>query len=73
MALLSYIWQRFLFLGWVGKGVAIFLILYVTAWALDNLGIDAAAHQFKEKALFILGALFIALFFRMIWRDIRKP
>lgn len=68
----TYLWNRFLWLGWPAKVFVVFLILYVMAWALDNLGADAAAHQCKEKALFILGALLIALFFRMIWRDSRK-
>lgn len=69
---LRQIWVRFLWLSWAGKGAAVFVVLYVAAWALDNIGADGAAYQFKEKALFVLGALLIALFFRMIWRDATK-
>jgi hypothetical protein len=66
------IWWRWMSFGWVGRIASIGIGLYIAAWALDNLGMDGAAYQFKEKALFILGALLIALFFRMIWRDQTK-
>lgn len=63
------LWQRFLFLGWVGRTATVIVALYGTGWVLGSLGLDHMARQLGEAAILILSILLTALFIRFLWRS----
>jgi membrane protein DedA with SNARE-associated domain len=64
------LWQRFLFLGWIGRVVTVVVVLYAIGWAFGNFGFDGIARQLSEAAILILSVLLTALFIRLLWRDL---
>jgi len=67
--MLLYIWQRFLWLGWIGKTVAVIVVLGGVSWIFGKLGRHDVARNFGSIALHILGVLLALLLIRLIWRD----
>ena len=67
--MLLSIWQRFLWLGWIGKTIVIIVVLSGISWIFGRLGGHDIARSFGSVALYILGALLALLFIRLIWRD----
>jgi type IV secretory pathway VirB2 component (pilin) len=70
---LTYLWRRFLFLGWIGKFVAVAVILYGLGWIFGTLGADGAARQLGSAGLYVLAFPLTALAIRQLWRLSRKP
>ena len=73
LSVLRFFWERFLILGWIGKGVAIFLTLYGTGWVFGTLGAHGLAERLGSAGKFVLSLLLVALLFILIWRLARKP
>lgn len=71
--MLAYVWQRFLFLSWIGKGVAIGVLLYGLGWVFGNLGAHAAARQLASAGLFVLAFPLAAIVIRWVWRNYTAP
>lgn len=65
---LAYFWQRFLWLGWIGKGFAIAALLYGTGWLVGTAGLDELAVQFGQAGLYVVAFPLTALIIRGIWR-----
>lgn len=65
---LAYLWQRFLWLGWIGKGFAIAALLYGTGWLVGKIGLDELAVQFGQAGLYVVAFPLTALIIRGIWR-----
>jgi hypothetical protein len=70
---LAFLWQRFLFLGWIGKFVAVAALLYGLGWIFGTLGAHSAARQLGSGGLYVLAFPLTALAIRQIWRLSRKP
>lgn len=68
MPILLYLWQRFLWLGWIGKGFAVSITLYGAGWVLGNLGMDGAARSLGEAALYLVAFPITALIIIGLWR-----
>lgn len=68
-ALLSDAWQRFLWLGWIGKLIVIAALLYGVGWIFGMLGAHQIARQFGSTGLFVLAFPLAALFIRLIWHN----
>jgi len=64
----AYFWQRFLWLGWIGKGFAIAALLYGTGWIVGMVGFAELALQFGEAGLYVVAFPLTALIIRGIWR-----
>lgn len=71
--MLTYLWQRFLFLGWIGKFVAVAVLLYGLGWIFGTLGAHAAARQLGSAGLYVLAFPLAALAIRQLWRLSKKP
>jgi hypothetical protein len=67
--MLSYLWQRFLWLGWIGKAVTVILLLYGIAWIVGGLGAEGMATQLGSAAAAVVAILATALIIRLIWRN----
>jgi len=65
--MLASLWMRFLYLGLVGKMVAVIALLYGTGSLVGTLGWNAACTQLASVALFVLAVLLTALVIRWIW------
>jgi len=66
--MLGVLWQRFLWLGWIGKTVTVIAALYGFGWILGNLGLDSAARSLGSTAIYIGSFLLTALVIRGLWR-----
>lgn len=64
----SYLWQRFLELGWIGKGLAVAALIYATGWLVGSLGLSGMARELGEVALYIAAFPITAIIIRGIWR-----
>lgn len=73
LVVLRRIWQRFLFLGWIGQAVAVFLALYGTGWVVGKLGAHGLAERLGSAGLFVLALLLTALVIRWVWRTYTTP
>ena len=67
--MLISLWQRFLWLGWIGKLIVIAALLYGVGWIFELLGAHQIARQFGSAGLFVLAFPLAALFIRLIWHD----
>lgn len=67
-AVFAYFWQRFLWLGWIGKAVTIILVLYGLGWAVGGLGWESASHEIGSAGAAALAVLATALIIRLIWQ-----
>jgi len=68
-AVFGSLWTRFLFLGWIGKLIAIAIGLYGVGWILGNLGMHGMARELGKIALYIAAFPIAALVIRWFWRD----
>ena len=68
MAVLTYLWQRFLWLGWIGKAITVIVVLFGTGWALGNLGADSTARSLGAAGITVLSVLLAGLFIRLLWQ-----
>jgi membrane protein DedA with SNARE-associated domain len=66
--ILTYCWQRFLWLGWTGRAVTIIVALYAVGWVFGKVGAVGTAHQFGSAGAAVLAALVTALICRGLWR-----
>jgi hypothetical protein len=64
----SYLWQRFLLLGWIGKAVSIIVVLYGIGWIVGSLGARSMAVQLGSAGAAVLAVLATALIIRALWR-----
>jgi membrane protein DedA with SNARE-associated domain len=70
---LAYLWQRFLWLGWIAKAVVVVVVLYALGWIAGAAGLDGAAHSLALAAIFVAGLLLAGALIRVIWRLSRRP
>lgn len=68
MLVLRSLWQRFLFLSWVGRGIAVFVVLYGLGWVCGNLGMDSTARSFGSAGITVLSVVVTWLIIRFLWR-----
>lgn len=66
--MLTYLWQRFLWLGWIGKLFAVAIALYSTGWVVGTLGLNEMARELGVIALYIAAFPITAIIIRGIWR-----
>lgn len=71
--MLALLWMRFLYLGPLGKAVAVIALLYGTGWLAGTLGWHSIARQLGSAALLILSVLVTALILRWIWNSYTGP
>jgi hypothetical protein len=71
--MLVYLWQRFLFLGWIGKLIVVAVLLYAVGWVFGTLGAHHVARQLGSAGLFVLAFPLTWLFIRMVWGLSKKP
>jgi membrane protein DedA with SNARE-associated domain len=64
----AYLWQRFLWLGWIGKLVVVVVLLYGVGWLFGAIGMEEAACEFGSAGAVVLALLLTALVIRLIWR-----
>jgi|GEM_PF-5598312 len=64
----ALLWQRFLWLGWIGKGFAVAALLYGTGWVVGKIGLDELAIQFGQAGLYVFAFPLTALIIRFLWR-----
>lgn len=38
--MLEFLWWRWLALGWIGRILAVAIVIYAAGWALGNLGLN---------------------------------
>lgn len=67
--MIAYLWQRFLWLGWIGKTVTVIFLLYGVAWVVGGLGAEGMAQQLGSAAAVVVAVLATALIIRLIWRN----
>jgi hypothetical protein len=67
-AALSHLWQRFLWLGWIGKLFAVAIAIYVVGWIVGALGMNDLARGFGRLALYVVAFPITAAIIRGIWR-----
>ena len=67
--MLISLWQRFLWLGWIGKLIAVAIVLYGIGWIFGTLGAHGIARQLGSAGIYVLGVLLAVLVIRLIWRD----
>jgi predicted MFS family arabinose efflux permease len=65
----AYLWQRFLWLGWIGKAVTVILLLYGVAWIVGGLGAEGMAQQLGSAAAIVVAVLATALIIRHLWSN----
>ncbi|HEX6666770.1 MAG TPA: hypothetical protein VF081_09270 [Solirubrobacterales bacterium] len=65
----TYLWSRFLWLGWIGKAVVVIAILFAAGWILGKLGLDSAARSLGGAGIFVLSLLLAGLFIRLLWQN----
>jgi hypothetical protein len=68
-SIVAQLWQRFLWLGWIGKLFAVAMALYGTGWVLGNLGLHGMGRELGTIALYIAAFPITALIIRWLWRD----
>jgi fucose permease len=68
LAIFAYLWQRFLWLGWIGKAVTIIILLYGFGWIVGSLGAREMSHQLGYAGAVVLALLVTALICRALWR-----
>jgi membrane protein DedA with SNARE-associated domain len=68
MPILRSLWQRFLLLSWVGKGIAVFVVLYGIGWVFGSLGMDSTARSFGGAGIAVLSVMITWLIIRFLWR-----
>lgn len=68
MAVLAFIWERFLILSWMGRTIAVIVGLYSAGWILGGLGLDFTARQLGSVAVLVLSLLLTWLIIRWVWR-----
>lgn len=67
--MLAFAWARFLWLGWIGKGVAVSVLLYGLGWAVGTLGADGMARELAKLSLYVVAFPIAALVIRQLWRE----
>jgi hypothetical protein len=69
VAVLLYLWQRFLWLGWIGKTVTVIVALYGIGWVVGSLGADSLSREFGSAGAAVIAVLATALIIRLIWQS----
>lgn len=64
----SFLWQRLLLLGWIGKTITLIVLLYGIGWIVGSVGAEGVSRQLGSAGAVVLAVLATALIIRLIWQ-----